>query len=551
MEIEAKFIIPTHATYRRLLAAESLAGYLLSPAELRQIQDSYLDTADRAIEKAGSVCRKRVLGTKIVITLKEVRAAADALHRREELEVALNRNLPPSRWPAGPVRDRVLQWIGSRPLRKRFGLSQLRQVRLMHSPQASSVAELSVDEVRLGSRRGKLLQRVCEVELLQTEAELDLEALQRCLAQDWKLLPEPCSKYERALAYLKNQAARKARARIAVQKKRPPAPKPSSRPGVSVSDTAAESVRKTLLLHFKRMVRHERGTRLGEDIEELHDMRVATRRMRAALRIFTDHIDTRAFKPFAKDLRKLGRTLGAVRDLDVFKLKAGQYLATLPPERSSELDPLLGIMEAEQRHAREKMLLLLNSERHKQFKKKFAAFLKQPGAAALPERDKRGTPRPRQIRLLLPVALYQHLANVLTYDALIRDPEVSPEPLHRLRIALKGLRYTLEFFRDVLHPDALTAIEAIKKLQDHLGNIQDAVVTCFIVRHFLTWGTWGHGRANKKIAGLTSVIAPGVAAYLLFRQTELKSLVDTFPAAWGSLQRNSLAAHIARIVQAL
>ena len=52
-----------------------------------------------------------------------------------------------------------------------------------------------------------------------------------------------------------------------------------------------EAARKTLLFHFERMLKHEPGTREGEDAEELHDMRVATRRMRAALRVFDGYID--------------------------------------------------------------------------------------------------------------------------------------------------------------------------------------------------------------------------------------------------------------------
>ena len=60
----------------------------------------------------------------------------------------------------------------------------------------------------------------------------------------------------------------------------------------------------------------EPGTRLGEDIEELHDMRVATRRLRAALALFSTVLPVRA-QTFREELGWLGRVLGAVRDLDV------------------------------------------------------------------------------------------------------------------------------------------------------------------------------------------------------------------------------------------
>ncbi len=100
-----------------------------------------------------------------------------------------------------------------------------------------------------------------------------------------------------------------------------PAPVPPPRPGLALDDSMAEAARKTIQFHFQRMLEHEAGTRAGEDIEELHDMRVATRRMRAALGVFDDYSDPEAWKPFVKMLRRTGRALGQARDLDVFREK--------------------------------------------------------------------------------------------------------------------------------------------------------------------------------------------------------------------------------------
>jgi len=313
----------------------------------------------------------------------------------------------------------------------------------------------------------------------------------------------------------------------------------------------AEAARKTLYFHFKRMVNHEPGTRLGEDIEELHDMRVATRRMRAAIRVFGEYMDMKKIRPFAKKLRRVGRILGAVRDLDVFKLKTQAYIDTLPPQRQDELEPLLSVMDEEHQKAREQMLNLFDSDYYERFKKRFAKFLKKPGAAALPALGSRGELLPQHIRLVLPVVLYQQLANVRAYEELTKGPEVSLERLHRLRIAFKGLRYTLEFFREVLHPDTAQVIEEIKALQDHLGDLQDAVVTCNILRDFLTWGTWGQGGSTREITQFNPVIAPGVVMYLSARQTELQQLVKTFPAAWAQIQQVGFFKKVAALAQDL
>ena len=91
----------------------------------------------------------------------------------------------------------------------------------------------------------------------------------------------------------------------------------------------ARAAQKTLAFHFARVGEHESGTLEGTDIEELHDMRVATRRMRAALRIFDGYLDPQDVRPLLKGLRRTGRALGTVRDLDV----AGERVTCVRRER--------------------------------------------------------------------------------------------------------------------------------------------------------------------------------------------------------------------------
>jgi CHAD domain-containing protein len=314
--------------------------------------------------------------------------------------------------------------------------------------------------------------------------------------------------------------------------------KPPEHPGLSVDDAMAEAARKTLYFHFQRMLYHEPGTRLGEDIEEVHDMRVATRRMRAAFRVFDDHLDMKQLKPILKDLRRTGRRLGAVRDLDVFWEKTQRYLDMLPPEQQGDLDPLREAWEAERERAREEMLAYLDSDRYARFKERFGEFLQTPSAGTLPTLSKKGEAVPHRLRHVVPVAVYQRLAAVQAYDEWVTRPDVPLERLHRLRIAAKRLRYTLEFFQEVLAPEAKGLIKEMKRLQDHLGDLQDAVVASNLLRDFLTWGTWGHAQAQKKKAPLPvePVVAPGVAAYLAARQTEIQHLLETFPQVWAYFQ---------------
>ncbi|MGH2522570.1 MAG: CHAD domain-containing protein, partial [Anaerolineales bacterium] len=100
-------------------------------------------------------------------------------------------------------------------------------------------------------------------------------------------------------------------------------------PGVLADEPMAEAGRKMLGFHFARMLAHEAGTRAGLDVEALHDMRVATRRQRAAFRLFAPYFDLARIRPFRRALRALAQRLGAVRDWDVLTEAVRAYQAAL------------------------------------------------------------------------------------------------------------------------------------------------------------------------------------------------------------------------------
>src|SRR6185436_7459859 len=85
--------------------------------------------------------------------------------------------------------------------------------------------------------------------------------------------------------------------------------------------------------HFSALLAKEPGTRLGDDVEELHDMRVASRRLRAALALFADSLPV-ASGELRAELGWVGRTIGGVRDLDVQLAQLESWIEALPePDR--------------------------------------------------------------------------------------------------------------------------------------------------------------------------------------------------------------------------
>ncbi len=324
-------------------------------------------------------------------------------------------------------------------------------------------------------------------------------------------------------------------------------------PDLSADDTMDQAARKILTFHFQHVLYHEPGTRAGEDIEELHDMRVATRRMRAAFRVFGDYLDKKHLKPIRKGAERTCSKLGSVRDLDVFWEKTRRYLDELPPERQGDLIPLREAWEAEREQAREDLLAYLDGDRYIAFKERSAELMRKPDGWGLPALTKKGEAVPHRLRQVVPMEVYERMAGVLAYDEWVTKPDISLKRLHRLRIAGKRLRYTLEFFEEVLAPQTGDLIKQMKRLQDHLGDLQDAVVASELLRDFLTWGTWGHAKGKKAKGARPKepIVAPGVAIYMADKQAELQRLLSTFPDVWAYFQSAEFKQTVAVILAPL
>ncbi len=323
-------------------------------------------------------------------------------------------------------------------------------------------------------------------------------------------------------------------------------PRKMKAPGVLPDDPMSEAGRKALLFHFGRMLEHESGTRLGEDIEELHDMRVATRRMRSAFRVFAPYFDPDALRRFLKRLRRTGRALGRVRDLDVFMEKAQNYLAAEEvqagsprPHECSDLDALLEDWQGQREAARTKMLAYLDSKQYQRFVQGFGQFLITEGAGALPPPSDR--PAPHQVYQIVPALIYTRYEVVRGYEPVIENAPL--EILHALRIDCKRLRYALEFFREVLGPEVEEVVKEVVIVQDHLGNLHDADVACHLLIGFLN--QWSRQERRERIN------ISGVTRYLVAKQNDLRVLVDSFPETWRHFNRPEMRRQLALAVSAL
>lgn len=238
-------------------------------------------------------------------------------------------------------------------------------------------------------------------------------------------------------------------------------------------------VRAALDLRLRAMLAHDPGTRTGADIEDLHQMRVSVRRMRAALKAARPLLDPAWADGLRTELGWIGGALGPVRDLDVMLLRLAGEIATLPDGEREAGQVLVDALETERVAAREVMLAALGAPRYTSLLERLADAIRLP----LP------TPSATQAQPAL-LDLVQMEARKLR-KAVDRAGEDPPdEVLHALRISGKRVRYTGELVEPGLR--AIPAGKAIKAmltatadLQEVLGDHQDACVAEQRIRELL------------------------------------------------------------------
>lgn len=315
----------------------------------------------------------------------------------------------------------------------------------------------------------------------------------------------------------------------------PPRLVPGKSPGVTADDHIAEAGRKVLRFHLARMLAREPGTRAGKEPEELHGMRVATRRQRAAWRVFGDAFDRRATRRHERRLRVVARRLGAVRDLDVLIGGLESYRAGIGDGERRGLEPLLAEWRARREEDRLLLMRELDSPRYREWVDGYRDFVRTEGAAALPV----GPVQPHRVRDTMPSRIWAAYEQVRAYESVLRWADV--QTLHDLRIAAKWLRYTLEFAREALGPESTALIERVVAIQDHLGWLHDADVASNLARAFLV----------EHAGELTERESGAIGRYLVDRERELARLRRTIGPVWRGVGGLPYRRALGRVVASL
>jgi CHAD domain-containing protein len=218
--------------------------------------------------------------------------------------------------------------------------------------------------------------------------------------------------------------------------------------------------------------------------EQIHQLRIAVRRIRVALRLFKELMPSGAMELRA-EFRWFGRALGDVRDLDVY----AENLARGHDGAVDDRLPLVADLPAAREAARERLRELLETKRFDALSSAFAELVNREPSPGMLRRWKslriadavRGDVRKAVKRLL---KLGRRI-----------DANSAPEALHRLRIRAKRLRYELEFYED-FYPSLRKLTRAAKRLQDTLGAYRDACLTADRLRGPAVPSEAGRGSAD-------------------------------------------------------
>ncbi len=546
METEAKFIVPSEATFESLHDAEVFGPYERRDAVTKQAHDRYLDTADHSFYKHNFAVRLRAYKDGgLLLTLKRVGGqVAGAIHSRDEYEVHVGA-LDVSTWPEGEVRDMVQQIGGGKPLEELFSIEQTRFVSHLYQGERD-VAEMSLDRVAIGAPGGPVSGYELEVELLPEGLMSDLRILARLLMEEYNLAPQPLSKFEQAAvltsAFSHDEPTPQATAQASEDEEATPkkAGAGAHAAGVLPTDSAGTAARKIIGERFREMLANEKGTRKGKDPEALHDMRVATRRMRAVLRVYADYITGPDVKAVRKGLRDLAHAQGAVRDLDVLIGHAQKFREGLPTDERPSLGTLIDSWRSQRDQARKELIRLLDSKDYARFVKQMHHFLEED-ADNVPPHDG-GDVEPYQVRHLAGSAIWDRYEAARAFETVMDAPKL--EQLHQLRIAGKYLRYTLECFSDVLPPDTHRLIKEVTEMQDQLGDLHDADVAAGLIRSFVS------AEAKKAKRAKKSRLAQGggLTSYLEEREAAMHRLQADFGPTWRHLSSPQWRARLASAV---
>ena len=262
------------------------------------------------------------------------------------------------------------------------------------------------------------------------------------------------------------------------------------------------------------------------DIEDIHDLRVASRRIRSVLDSFSDHLPKKESKDWVKDIRAITKSYGKVRDIDVqLNLINKIYSETDDRKLRSGLRRIKLRLEQKRKSRQGK-----TEKRTKVLLESSAIVnLSEWVKTILQHTEEAWAPSPALFQLGYK-QIQSRLDEFLFYEVFIFDRQ-RVEELHQMRIAAKKLRYSLEVFSELYEQETDFALKISKQAQDYLGEIHD----CDVWIEFLPAFMEKEFQRIKDFYGYAQPyyrIRPGIEYFIDDRKREREKLYKNFLRDW-------------------
>jgi len=297
-----------------------------------------------------------------------------------------------------------------------------------------------------------------------------------------------------------------------------------------------------ILKHADALQQEIDGVRLAEDIECIHRMRVASRRLRNALDLFMIIFPTKKHRLFVSQVRRITQALGAARDLDVqIDLLARKDGAATEIKNHAGLRRLL--LRLRQNRIRKQASVLSALDR---IEKKGA--INQIREALQPFQNEVEEPAPAQpVYSLAGESILSRLDNFLSYELYIRSVECVKE-LHEMRIAAKKLRYTLETFAPLYVENLRVPLATARAVQEILGGIHDCDVWIQTLPEFIE-AERGRSIEYSGSDRIMKLLLPGMHYFQRDRAGERDALYSQFLELWDQCKRDLIWENLSATVR--
>ena len=452
-EIELKLHIAARDVWR-LLRLPLLNAVTLKKFPSQRLINTYYDTADHRLRDCGIAVRLRQVGGKWLQTIKTEGRVIAGLHERPEWESDTTANtLDFSRLDDEKLKAFLEKTLDGVPLQPAFTTDFTRLSRVLQLSD-STQCEFSLD-------RGKIVAGSNEAPISELELEI--------------IVGEPTALFDFVRTLLEHMPlalAHESKAARGFALGARAAPVKVKQPALNKHMSAQQGFVAIATTCMQHLSANEAGCAVGEDSEYLHQLRVAIRRLRTAIRLFSDHLDAATTVAIVEELRWLGGQLGTTRDLDVFLEETLPPVLAVWPSHAG-LTQIRERIAVQRDTANAASCAALRSARYQRLLLDIGAWLVSLSRQATDSID---TSQSMSLVEFARAALKRHRKQLIRRAEHLM--ELSADERHRVRISGKRLRYAAEFFSPLFATKRCKPyIQELANLQNILGVLNDAATT--------------------------------------------------------------------------